>query len=84
VNNLGYIYENGFRGIKKDIKEAINLYYKAASYGNSSAFGNLAIIYFYGKEGIEKNEKKAIDFFNLSIKLGNTRSSKIFIFIFNI
>ena len=39
-NNLGYCYENGI-GVKKDVKEAVKLYHKAAEQGHTIAQNNL-------------------------------------------
>ncbi len=67
--NLALAYEHG-RGVKKDIKKAIELYQKGADIENAKCLHNLAICYLRGDvegfpEGGKKGQEKA---FGLLIK----------------
>jgi TPR repeat protein len=59
---LGEIYYNGTRGVKKDIKKAIEMYEKAADKIHYAAMKCLGRAYLYG-EGVEKDYQKAVSFF---------------------
>jgi hypothetical protein len=69
MNNLGYMYENGY-GTTKDILEAFNWYKKAAEQGDAVAMTNLGKGYYNGT-GVAKNEKEAEAWLKKAIEKGN-------------
>ena len=58
---VGFEYMNGTSGLKKDIKEAVKLYKRAADLGNAEAQDYVAFHYFnsYGDSGSTKCFEKA-------------------------
>ena len=69
-------YDEGRGGLKKDEKEALKYYQKAAEKGNRSAMEMLCIFYDYGKGGLKKNARTAFKWYkeskNPSRKNSNT------------
>jgi len=68
-NNLGGMYNNGY-GVKKDIKQALHWYLKAANQGNARAQNNLGVLYIKG-DGIPRDREKAISWWKKAAKNGN-------------
>ena len=66
---LGYMYQNGL-GIKKDLKESLNWYTKAAEQGNAFAQNNLGVAYFNGN-GVTKDYKQSVIWYTKAAEQGN-------------
>ena len=64
------MYEDG-RGVEKDDKKAVELYFKSAEQGNSFGQYYLGLMYQYGR-GVEKDLKKAIEWYSKSAEQGNS------------
>ena len=60
--NLGVIYDEGYKGVKKNQKEAIKWYRKAASQNYPEAFYNLGVAYAHGF-GVKKDETEAVKWY---------------------
>ncbi|MBQ9271682.1 MAG: sel1 repeat family protein [Alphaproteobacteria bacterium] len=60
LNNLGSLYFNGI-GVKKDIRQALELFQKSAELGNENASINLAFIYLSGGKKDAMRNQKAVD-----------------------
>ena len=56
---IALIYQNGERGVRADIQEAIEWFTRAAEQGDPEAQYNLGLIYRDGKNGVTTNNFKA-------------------------
>ena len=71
LNNLGSLYYSGI-GTKKDVKEAVKLFEKAAELGNNEAAVNLAFVYLTSYKNIDANVRSAVvRLFNQAAEGGN-------------
>ena len=61
------------RGVKKDIKQAVKWYKKAARNGNSSALYNLALL-SEGGHGMPRNLMRAFHFYERAARLGHLQA----------
>ena len=70
--NLANIYKNGVGEIKRNIKNAKQLYQKAMENGEIDAINNLAVICQVGaaEEGIEKDFHKAVELYKKAVEHG--------------
>ena len=73
LNQLAYCYKDGDNGINQDHMRAVNLFAKAAEYGNSDAQMQLGFYYHKG-QGVPKDDLKAIDWFEKSAKNGHLKA----------
>ncbi len=62
LNNLGYMYMNGF-GVDKDYDTAVQLFEKAAAEKLPEAEFNLGMAYYQGR-GVRRNYEEAFKYFN--------------------
>ncbi len=69
--NLGYMYESGI-GVKRNFKEAVKWYSKAAKQGHAGAQTNLGLMYRDGS-GVKKSYKKAVKWFSKAAEQNNPR-----------
>ena len=67
--NLGVLYDNG-RGVRKDYKEAVKWYRKAAEQGLAGAQNNLGVLYDNG-QGVRKDYKEAVKWYRKSAERGH-------------
>jgi TPR repeat protein len=61
-NNLGWIFERGL-GVRRDIRQAVGWYEKAAAAGQPNAAINLALLYRDGREGLPRDPGRAAFWF---------------------
>ena len=67
---LGMLYENGTNGVRKDEKEAIDWFRKAANQGNLDAQYNLGRCYKNG-DGVNQDMLRAAKWFYKAAKQGD-------------
>lgn len=67
--DLGYYYETGSLGLKRNNDTAFKWYSKSAEQSHAIALNNIANFYEYGKS-VEKNFEFAIEYYNKAIKGG--------------
>jgi TPR repeat protein len=67
--NLAVYYENGLRGLSKDLNMALQLYHRAAAQGFDGAQYNLGVCYYYG-EGVDKDIFKALRYYEAASAQG--------------
>jgi septal ring-binding cell division protein DamX len=65
---LAWMYHTG-NGAEKDIEQAIDWYWKAATQGHAIAQNNLGVFFETGR-GLKKNEKAAVDWYRDSAQSG--------------
>tara|TARA_Y100000768_G_scaffold388603_1_gene385526 strand:- start:60 stop:1919 length:1860 start_codon:yes stop_codon:yes gene_type:complete len=70
--NLGYMYESGSGGLKKNFDMALFLFQQSADAGNADGLANLGSMYESGK-GVKKNLKKAVELYEKSVDAGNAQ-----------
>ena len=70
--NLGVLYDNG-RGVRKDYKEAVKWYRKAAEQGLAGAQNNLGVLYDNG-QGVRKDYKEAVKWYRKSAEQGYSKA----------
>lgn len=68
--NLGCCYEDGSKGVSKDLNKAACYYKKAAEAGNAYAQSALGYFYEYGIGGLEINLQTAAALYKLSAEQG--------------
>lgn len=66
---LGFFYEFG-EGVSKNLKSAVNWYFKAADQGNREAAFNLAGCYLNGV-GVKQDAAKAVEVYSKLVDLGD-------------
>lgn len=71
--DLGLLYQTGRRGVKSNIKKAIQWYKKASDQGNDNATYDLATIYYWGR-GVAQDSKKAINYYTKAGEHGDTQA----------
>lgn len=69
-NYLGILYENGYVGVLKDIKKAVEHFQKGANLGSLYAMTNLGNLYEFGN-GVKKDLKKAMQLYEKAYNLGH-------------
>lgn len=72
-NYLAILYESGWGGCPKDIKEAVKFYTLAANQGFATARRNLGLCYKMGT-GVTKNSDEAIKWFTLAAEQGEEKA----------
>ena len=71
--DLGGLYQTGRRGVKSNVKKAIQWYKKASDQGYDNATYDLATIYFWGR-GVAQDSKKAINLYTKVGEHGDTQA----------
>lgn len=66
---IGYLYENGRKGVSKSYVDAMTWFRKAAEQGNSEAQNDVGLLYQNGW-GVEKDNKMAAGWFQKAIDQG--------------
>ena len=71
INNLGFHYELGDRGLALDPERALACFKRAAELGANTAQFNLAQAYQHGKFGIAPDQARAAALFRAAARAGN-------------
>lgn len=71
INNLGYHYEQGDRGLDAKSDLALECYKRAAELGDSQSQINLAKAYQFGKFGLTPDPARAAALFRAAARRGN-------------
>lgn len=75
--NLGYMYQYGGYGLKRNLPNAIKWYKKSFALGDSEAAYQLAMIYVRGGDGIAPDKSLVKSYFEKSANLGNDGSKEL-------
>jgi TPR repeat protein len=76
MNNLGFLYQNGY-GVPKDYSEAVRWYRTAAEKGEAKAQANLGLMYQDGA-GVPLDLVQAYKWFTLSADQGDVLGKHYF------
>ena len=76
INNLGWMYENGF-GVEQDYATALNYFYKAAEAGYAVAQCNVGRYYIEQRGGMPKDIEHAKQWLQLSADQGYERAVQL-------
>jgi TPR repeat protein len=71
INNLGFHYEDGNRGLAQDLDRALDCFKRAAELGADTAQLNLAQAYQHGKFGLTPDPPRAAALFRAAARAGN-------------
>jgi TPR repeat protein len=71
INNLGYHYEDGNRGLAQDLGRALDCYRRAAELGAEIAQYNLGQAYKYGKFGLTPDLVRAAAYYRAAARAGH-------------
>jgi hypothetical protein len=64
-------HRDGFPGLRKDEKKAIELYQRSADLGYGNAICRLGLYYLHGNHGLEKDTVKALELLQKAAEKGN-------------
>ncbi|MCI4665246.1 MAG: caspase family protein [Neomegalonema sp.] len=67
---LGFVFETGAGGLKRDLKRALRLYRHAAAQGDALGQSNLGAMYGRGVGELKRDEKEAVRLYRLAAAQG--------------
>ncbi len=71
---VGSIYDDGGKGVRRNLQKAQEWYRLAAAQGNGMALNNLAELYRFGK-GVKKDPQEALRWYRLGAEHGDAKSA---------